>query len=223
MRSFRTVVAALAATGFASTALIAAPAQADWIGTWGYVTAPLPPGPATPAPAPAASSTVVPLGPIPAPPAPAGPRPAPPAPLLENPGGVPVEAGPADLGNVTVRQLVRVSMGGKQLRLRLSNEGGADAMTLGVVHVGEAGPDGAVIPGTDRVVTFDGRPGVTAPAGSPVLSDPIDLPTKALDRLYISVYAPGGDPGTPPAGASTNTSRASAATKPRPLNCPRSG
>jgi lysophospholipase L1-like esterase len=198
VRSFRTALAALAAVGFASTTLAVAPAQADWIGTWGYVTAPLPPGPATPAALPVVSSTAIPLGPIPAAPGPAAPRPAPPAPLLENPGGVPVEAAPTDLSNVTVRQLVRVSMGGRQLRLRISNEGGADAMTLGAVHVGEAGPDGAVIVGTDRAVTFDGRPGVTAPASSPVLSDPIDLPTKALDRLYISVYSPGAIPARAP-------------------------
>ena len=200
MRSFRTAVAALAAAGFASAAPAAAPAQGDWVGTWGYVTAPLPPGPAAPAPAPVvpvAPPAAIPLGPIPAPVAatPSAPRPAFPAPLLDNPGGVPVDVAATDLTNVTVRQVVRVSAGGKQLRLRISNEGGADALTLGAVHVGEAGPDGAVIAGTDRAVTFDGRPGVTAPAGSPVLSDPIDLPTKALDRLYISVYAPGTIPG----------------------------
>ncbi|MEI9889371.1 MAG: hypothetical protein WDN45_00860 [Caulobacteraceae bacterium] len=96
----------------------------------------------------------------------------------------------ADMANVTVRQLVRVSAGGQRLRLRLSNEAGADALSIGAVHVGLAGPDGAVVAGSDRAVTFDGRPGVTAPASSPVLSDPIDLPTKALDRLYISIYSP---------------------------------
>ena len=194
MGAFRMTVAAVAVAGFASAAY-AAPAQGDWIGTWGYVTAPLPPGPAAAAPVVAAPppSTAVPLGaiPAPAPVVPAAPRPALPAPLLDNPGGVPVEVAATDLTNVTVRQVVRVSAGGGQLRLRISNEGGADALTLGAVHVGEAGPDGAVIAGTDRAETFDGRPGVTAPAGSPVLSDPISLPTKPLDRLYISVYAPG--------------------------------
>ncbi|MEO8313218.1 MAG: SGNH/GDSL hydrolase family protein [Pseudomonadota bacterium] len=98
---------------------------------------------------------------------------------------------PADLANVTVRQAVRVSAGGQRLRLRISNEAGAEPLTLRAVHIGVAGLDGLVIAGTDRVVTFDGRPDVTAPASSPVLSDPIDLPTQALDRLYISIYAPG--------------------------------
>ena len=65
------------------------------------------------------------------------------------------------------------------------------ALTLDSVHVGEAGPDGSIVPGTDRVVTFDGRPGVTAPASSPILSDPIDLVTRPLEKLYISIHAPG--------------------------------
>src|SRR5690348_7918094 len=72
------------------------PATDSWIGAWGYVGAPLPPG-MTPPPAPppgppvAAQPAVVPLG-APAPPAPPPPpRPAPPPPLLENPGNLPVE------------------------------------------------------------------------------------------------------------------------------------
>jgi len=32
---------------------------------------------------------------------------------------------------------------------------------------------------------------VTAPASSPVLSDPVDLPTQDLDRLAVSIYVPG--------------------------------
>jgi lysophospholipase L1-like esterase len=129
------------------------------------------------------------MGVLPAPSAaPPGP---PPQFLLDNPGAVPVQATPSELSNVTLRQLVRVSIGGKRLRLRLSNESGADPLTLDAVHVGRAGPDGSIVPGTDRVVTFAGRPGVTAPSSSPVLSDPVDLPTQDLDKLLISIHAPG--------------------------------
>ncbi|MGZ3276222.1 MAG: SGNH/GDSL hydrolase family protein [Caulobacteraceae bacterium] len=183
----------------ASTQALAAEKSATpaWVGTWGFVSAPLPPGaaqpaaiPGPPAPAPPAA---IPLGPPPEPVVarPAGPPPAPPQILIENPGNVPVQALTPDLANVTVRQVVRISAGGKRLRLRLSNENGADALTLGAVHVGKAGPDGAILPGTDRVVTFAGRPNVTAPASSPLLSDPIDLQTQDLDRLAVSIYVPG--------------------------------
>jgi hypothetical protein len=52
-------------------------------------------------------------------------------------------------------------------------------------------PDGAVVPGSERAVTFAGQPATTVPTGAPMLSDPIALPTKALARLRISLYLPG--------------------------------
>jgi lysophospholipase L1-like esterase len=175
----------------------AAPRTADdsWIGVWGYVVAPQPPGstgaPALPPgpPGPPAP-TATPLG-VPAAPAPPAASRVFPAPLLENPGNVPVDLTTAEIRNTTVRQLVRVSADGTRLRLKFSNEDGADALTLGAVHVGIAAADGAVVAGTDRAVTFAGQAAIVIPASAPVLSDPIDLPTKALDRLYISVLVPG--------------------------------
>jgi lysophospholipase L1-like esterase len=110
---------------------------------------------------------------------------------LENPGNVPVDVTTAEIRNTTVRQLVRVSADGSRLRLRFSNEDSPDPLTLGSVHVGLAAADGALVAGTDHVVTFDGQSGIVIPASSPALSDPIELPTKALDRLYISVHVPG--------------------------------
>ncbi len=190
--------AALAMLGIvihaSATAAPRTPASDEWVGTWGYVGAPLPPGMTPPVAAPFAQAAAVPLGPPPNIPPPR----AFPPPLLENPGHVPVETLPADLTNVTVRQIVRVSEGGRRIRLRLSNEGGADTLVLGAVHVGEAGADGAVVSGTDHVVTFDGKAGVSIPASAPVLSDPVDLPTKPLDKLYISIHVPGVVPARAP-------------------------
>jgi hypothetical protein len=45
--------------------------------------------------------------------------------------------------------------------------------------------------GSDRTVSFEGRRAITIPAGAPLLTDPIDLPVRALDRLVISSYLPG--------------------------------
>ncbi|MEG8058625.1 hypothetical protein QP150_19905 [Sphingomonas sp. 22L2VL55-3] len=104
---------------------------------------------------------------------------------------MPVDTGTGDLVNATIRQVVRVSVAGSAVRLRLSNEGGVDVLAIGAMHVGLAGPDGSVLPGTDHIVTFAGLPGTNIPAGAPLLSDPIMLPVKALDRLAISLYAPG--------------------------------
>jgi lysophospholipase L1-like esterase len=185
------ILIAVALAAFTAPAAFAASHKSPdtWIGVWGYVVAPAAPGPA-PAPLVPPAPPVTPLGMVAAPTPPPAPRVFPP-PLLENPGNVPVDATSAEIRNTTVRQLVRVSADGSRLRLRFSNEDGTDPMTLGAVHVGLAAADGAVVAGTDHAVTFHGQSGVVIPASAPVLSDAVDLPTKALDRVYISIHVPG--------------------------------
>ena len=167
-------------------AVQSAPPRETWIGAWGFVPTPLPPGltppltVTTPAAIPLAAS-------LPALPAPATPS----ALLIDNPGNVPVMAAESDPSNVTIRQLVRVAVAGKRLRLRFSNEGGSDALVLGAVHVGAAGPDGTELPGTDHVVTFDGHGGVAIPASAPLLSDAVSMNVEALQKLVISIHIPG--------------------------------
>jgi lysophospholipase L1-like esterase len=161
-----------------------ASAKDNWLGAWGFVPTPLPPG-ATPA---LPVSPVAPLAPN------AGQAPATPAPsalLIDNPGNVPVVAPEGDPANVTLRQLVRVSVAGSRVRLRMTNESGSDVLVLGAVHVGAAGPDGSVIAGSDHVVTFDGKTGVSIPASAPLLSDPVNLKVDALQKLIITSYVPG--------------------------------
>jgi lysophospholipase L1-like esterase len=158
-------------------------AKDNWLGAWGFVPTPPPPG-MTPPPAPA---PVVPLSVVAAPAAPAAPNP----PLLDNPGNIPVVVPDSDLTNVTIRQLVRVAAAGNRIRLRFTNEAGADVLVLGAVRVGMAGPDGSVVPGSDRSVTFDGRGGVAIPAAAPLLSDPVNMKVTALQKLIITSYVPG--------------------------------
>ncbi|WP_162875524.1 SGNH/GDSL hydrolase family protein [Sphingomonas crusticola] len=170
-----------------ASAATAAPREqpARWVGAWGYAVSPNPPGQLPPTPI---ALTAGPLVPLAAPPA-ASPPPAP-IPKLDNPGGLPVDGSSAELANATIRQIVRVSAAGNAIRLRLSNESGVEPLSLGAVHVGLAEPDGSVQPGSDHVVTFGGHNGVMIPAGAPLLSDPIALPVKALDRLAISLHVP---------------------------------
>ena len=171
----------LALTGTAESA-----PKENWIGAWGFVPVPPPPG----VPMPANAATTVPLGSLPAPFIPPGPV------LLENPGNVPVVLQGVDFSDVTIRQLVRVSIAGNRIRLRFSNESSSDGLPLGHVHVGLAGPDGSVIAGSDRAVTFSGRDTLILPASAPVLTDAIALAVKPLDRLLISIHVPGGVPRT---------------------------
>ncbi|MFC4588831.1 SGNH/GDSL hydrolase family protein [Sphaerisporangium corydalis] len=95
------------------------------------------------------------------------------------------------LADVTLRQVVRVSGGGRRVRVRFTNEFGTAPFVIGAARVALAAPDGGVRPGSERALTFSGAPAVTVPAGAPILSDPADLPLPALAKLSISLYLPG--------------------------------
>jgi lysophospholipase L1-like esterase len=95
------------------------------------------------------------------------------------------------LADVTLRQVVRLSGGGRRVRIRFTNEFGTAPVTIGAARVGLAAPGGGVRAGSERVLTFSGAPAVTVPAGAPILSDPGDLPLPALATLSISLYLPG--------------------------------
>ncbi|MGH3390561.1 MAG: SGNH/GDSL hydrolase family protein [Actinomadura sp.] len=93
----------------------------------------------------------------------------------------------------TIRQLVHVSVGGDAVRVRLSNEFGDRPLVIGEAHLARAAEDGSaerIADGSDRMLTFGGRPEVTIPPGAPVLSDPVDLRVPARSDLVVSVYLP---------------------------------
>lgn len=93
--------------------------------------------------------------------------------------------------NQSVRQVVHLSASGRQLRLRLTQRYGTQAVTLGAVSVGlrDAGSANGIgiVPGSLRAVRFGGARGVTIPGGQSVASDAIDLPVAAFQDLVISV------------------------------------
>jgi lysophospholipase L1-like esterase len=101
----------------------------------------------------------------------------------------PDSAGPP-LGTVTVRQIIRTSIGGSSVRIRLSNLFGTAPVTIGPVHMAEHASGSAIRPGTDHMVTFGGKPSVTIAKGGDVLSDPIALPVAPLEELAVSMYLP---------------------------------
>ncbi|RWX70665.1 SGNH/GDSL hydrolase family protein [Mesorhizobium sp. M2A.F.Ca.ET.039.01.1.1] len=94
---------------------------------------------------------------------------------------------PFNLWHQTVRQKVRVSLGGDRLRIVLSNEYGKAPLAIESVHVALPGADGASIdPATDHVVTFSGAQKLSIPSGAPAVSDPIDLKLAARGDLVVT-------------------------------------
>lgn len=92
--------------------------------------------------------------------------------------------------NQTVRQIVRTSVGGSQVRIRLSNLYGAAPLTLGTVHLALHATGSATLPGSDHVVLFDGKPSVAIAKGESVWSDPVAMAIKPLQELAVSLYVP---------------------------------
>lgn len=97
-----------------------------------------------------------------------------------------------DLRDKTIRQVVRLSSGGKQLRIRLSNEMSSASLRVGAVTVALADAEGRIVEGSSRVVSFDGDGALTVPAGAPMVSDPVQMPVKPLTRITVSIHLPEG-------------------------------
>jgi lysophospholipase L1-like esterase len=104
--------------------------------------------------------------------------------------GVGKFAGTPGYSNQTIRQLVRLSAGGAHLRIHFTNEYGTNPLHVGAVGVALVDPSGALEPGTERTVTFAGKPDAWIPPGAPYVSDAIDLAVKPLATVAISIYLP---------------------------------
>ncbi len=103
---------------------------------------------------------------------------------------------PANYRDQTIRQVARISIGGKQLRIRLSNEYGDMPLTIGEAHVALADADGNIKGGSDHALTFSGNASVTIPPGAPIVSDPVDFAVDPLSRVSVSLYFPKVAPAT---------------------------
>lgn len=88
----------------------------------------------------------------------------------------------------TIRQVVSLSLGGKALRLRLSNLHGEKDVTFNTISVGMRQAESSIIEGTLRNVFFNGSESVTIPQGNWILSDPIDLETAAGSEITVNYY-----------------------------------
>lgn len=86
--------------------------------------------------------------------------------------------------NKTLRQTVRVTRAGGQIRLRLTNEYGDTPLLIGAAAVARANGEDS------RPVTFTGKPLITVPATAPWLSDPVDFPVRACELITISLFLP---------------------------------
>lgn len=115
-------------------------------------------------------------------------------PALVGTWGASADRTDSDVAGRTVRNVVRTNVGGRDLRVSLSNVVGTAAVTYsGTVGVSAGG--GAVEPGSLRGLTFGGgETSVLVPPGAEVLSDPLTGRWAEQLDLAVSVHVD-GDPG----------------------------
>ncbi len=92
--------------------------------------------------------------------------------------------------DTTLRQTVRVSIGGHNVRIVLSNEFGEEPLTVGGAQIALPATQGAILSGTGRSLTFGGQSSIEVPPGAVVLSDPLALNVAPLSDLTISLFLP---------------------------------
>ncbi|MGW0311073.1 SGNH/GDSL hydrolase family protein [Streptomyces flavidovirens] len=88
----------------------------------------------------------------------------------------------------TYRLIVHTSAGGSGLRIRLSNAFGTQPVTFGRAYAGLRATGAALVPGTNRPLTFAGSPSVTVPPGGSVYSDPLPGTVRPRSDLAVSLY-----------------------------------
>ena len=141
--------------------------QEHWVATWATAQQAVRPAPAAGR---GARPTPTPAGPV----APATPPP--------SPG--------ARFDNQTVRMIAHASIAGKRVRIELSDAVGAPVVTVGAAHIALRAKDSEIVAGSDRALTFGGKPACTLRPGVLTVSDPVDLDVPKLADLAVSLYFP---------------------------------
>jgi len=95
------------------------------------------------------------------------------------------------LNNQTIRMILRTSIGGKRVRVKLANAFNGTPVEIGAAHIAIRDSESAIVAGSDRALTFGGQPTFRMWPGAVVVSDPVDLTVAPLTDLAVSLYLPG--------------------------------
>ncbi|MFD3484229.1 SGNH/GDSL hydrolase family protein [Streptomyces sp. NPDC058665] len=101
-------------------------------------------------------------------------------------------------GDRSYRLIVRTSVGGKGLRVRVSNAFGDRPLVVGSAYAGLRESGARLRPGSNRKLRFDGSASVTLAPGEIRYSDPLPGRVAAMSDLAVSLYV--RDAGGPATG-----------------------
>ena len=98
---------------------------------------------------------------------------------------------PSQLKNQTLRTIIWTTLGGSQVRVKLTNKFSTSPLLISAAHVALRKSGGAITTGSDRTLTFAGKASVTIPAGGETWSDPAALTVPQHADLAVSTYVAG--------------------------------
>ena len=107
------------------------------------------------------------------------------APQLVEPHNMPPEPG---LTENTLRQIVRVSIGGGVVRLRFSNAFSKSPVELKSVAIAQSLEGGSVDVSTQKALKFNNNPGIIMAPGGEAFSDPVKFNLKPGSRLAVTIH-----------------------------------
>ena len=95
------------------------------------------------------------------------------------------------LTNNSLREIVQVSIGGKKVRLKLTNEFSTEATEIKAVELAiakTAGSSSEIDEATTVSLTFNGESGVTIPANGTVISDAVNFKMDDRQNVAITIH-----------------------------------
>jgi lysophospholipase L1-like esterase len=101
------------------------------------------------------------------------------------------EPGSAALNNQTLRLIIHTTLGGTQVRIKLSNAFGSHPLSIGAASVALRESGATLKAGSSRALTFSGRPSIAIPIGAFVLSDAVPLSIVPQQDLAVSFFVSG--------------------------------
>ena len=107
------------------------------------------------------------------------------APQLVEPHNMPPEPG---LTENTLRQTVRVSIGGGVVRLRFSNAFSKSPVELKSVAIAQSLEGSSVDVSTQKTLKFNNNPGIIMAPGGEAFSDPVKFNLKPGSRLAVTIH-----------------------------------
>jgi len=94
---------------------------------------------------------------------------------------------PGLTGN-SLRQIVRVSVGGKKIRLKFTNEFSQGSVTMKSVQIAVSTGGNSIDVATNKMLRFNGKTEVTMSPGSALISDPISFSLKPRMDVAVTIY-----------------------------------